>query len=217
MNIGQLASSRYTTKAYDPGRKIAPELIEQLETLLHLAPSSVNSQPWHFFIAESDAAKAAIASAATGHYSTNQPRIVNASHVVVFCVREELDDNHLERVLDREESDGRLTSPEARAAQQKGRGFYINLHRNELQDTRFWMERQVYIALGALLFGAAALGVDSTPIEGFDRDRLDEALALKGKGWRSVVIASLGYRSVDDVNADTPKSRLSREAVITRL
>ena len=215
MNIASIATTRYTTKAFDPGRRIDAALMAQLQVLLRYAPSSVNSQPWHFVIAATDAAKAKIARATTGPYSGNEPKVLNASHVVVLCVRSELDDAHLQRVLEQEEGDGRFKTAEAREMQAHGRGYYVNMHRNELHDTQQWMEKQVYIALGTLLLGAAALEIDATPIEGFDRATLDETLNLRERGLRSVVLAALGYRSKDDFNASLPKSRLPAEALFT--
>lgn len=217
MDIARIATTRYTTKAYDPHKHIGAALMEQLQTLLRFTPSSVNSQPWHFVIAGSDEARAKIARATTGPYSGNELKVLNASHVVVLCARTGLDDAHLERVLEQEEQDGRLKTAEAKEAQQKGRGFYVNLHRNELDDTQQWMEKQVYIALGTLLLGAAALEIDATPIEGFDRAVLDEALGLRERGLRSVVLAALGYRSEDDFNAALPKSRLPVDELFTLL
>lgn len=214
MDIAQVATTRYTTKAYDAQRRIDAALLEQLQTLLRFAPSSVNSQPWHFVIAASDEARARIARATQGPYSGNEPKVLNASHVVVLCARTELDDAHLARVLEQEERDGRFKTPEAREMQTRGRGYYVNLHR-ERQDTQQWMEKQVYLALGALLFGAAALAIDATPIEGFDSAVLDEALGLRERGLRSVVLAALGYRSEEDFNALLPKSRLPAEEIVT--
>lgn len=215
MDIARIVTARYTTKAYNPHKRIGSAQLEQLKTLLRYAPSSVNSQPWHFVIAESDEAKKQIATATTGPYGANEAKVLNASHVVVLCARAELDDAHLERVLVQEEADGRFPSPEARAGQMKGRGFYVNLHRSELQDTRHWMEKQVYLALGTLLLGAAALDIDATPIEGFDRASLDEVLDLPGRGLHAVVLAALGYRSEEDFNAELPKSRLPAEEIFT--
>jgi nitroreductase len=54
--------------------------------------------------------------------------------------------------------------------------------------------RQAYIALGFALAAAAELGVDSTPMEGFDPAQFDEILGLKDKGLKSVVILPLGTR-----------------------
>lgn len=51
-------------------------------------------------------------------------------------------------------------------------------HRFDTKDTRHWMEKQVYLALGTLLLGAPALSLDATPIKGFDPRILDEKLNL---------------------------------------
>lgn len=217
MDIAKIITSRYTTKAYDPHKRLGAAQLAQLKTLLRFAPSSVNSQPWHFVIAEGDEARAKIAKATTGPYAGNAQKVLNASHVVVLCARTDLDDAHLERVLAQEEKDGRFPSDEGKAAQLKGRNFYVNMHRNELRDTREWMEKQVYLALGTLLLGAAAMEIDATPIEGFDHATLDEVLGLRERGLTSVVLAALGYRSSDDFNASLPKSRLPDEAVFTLL
>jgi nitroreductase/dihydropteridine reductase len=217
MNIAHIATTRYTTKAYNPSKRIDADLMEQLMILLRYAPSSVNSQPWHFLIAASDEAKAKIATATTGPYSGNQPKVLNASHVAVLCARTELDDAHLERVLDQEETDGRFPTSEAKSTQIKGRGFYVSMHRNALYDTQQWMEKQVYLALGTLLLGAAVLEIDATPIEGFDHAVMDKTLGLSERGLKSLVIATLGYRSDDDFNASLPKSRLPADEIFTLL
>ncbi len=217
MNIARIATTRYTTKVYDQNKRISKELMDQLQTLLRFAPSSTNSQPWHFVIAASDEGKAKIARATTGPYIGNQDKVVNASHVLILCARTELDDVHLQHVLDQEEKDGRFTAPEAKEIQKRGRGYYVNMHRNELKDTQQWMEKQVYIALGTLLFGAAALEIDATPIEGFDRAALDESLGLRKRGFTPVVLVALGYHSDDDFNAALPKSRLPAEELFTLL
>jgi len=59
--------------------------------------------------------------------------------------------------------------------------------------------RQAYIALGIAMVAAAEQEVDSTPMEGFDPDKVDEILGLKAHGLRSVVLLPLGYR---DASAD---------------
>lgn len=215
MDITQIAARRYTTKVFDSEKQIDARLMTQLQTLLRLTPSSTNSQPWHFIVAASDEDKAKIARATTGPYSGNEPKVVNASHIIILCALTELDDEHLQRVLEQEERDGRFKTPEAREAQRRGRGYYVNMHRNELHDTQQWMEKQVYIALGTLLLGAAALGIDATPIEGFDRSVLDDTLGLRERGLSSVVLAALGYRSDDDFNAALPKSRLPADELFT--
>lgn len=217
MNLTQIVKIRHTTKAFDPLRKIPAGTFEQLETLLRYAPSSVNSQPWHFVIASSEEGKSRIAKAAQGGYAYNEQKIRNASHVIVFCARQALDEGHLSAILDQEDRDGRFATPEAKAGQHKSRSFYADLHRCEYKDAQSWMEKQLYLAFGTLLLGAATLEIDACPMEGFDVKILDEELGLRARGLTSVIIASLGYRSSEDFNAKLPKSRLPAETVITHI
>ena len=218
MDISRFSLSRHTCKAYDQNMKIPQDQVEQIKTLLRFAPSSVNSQPWHFIIASSEEGKERIAkSTQQGVYSANVQKILNASHVLVFCARTKMDDAHIARLLAQEEADGRFPTQEGKETQNKGRNYYANQHRFELKDAQHWMEKQVYLALGTLLLGAAAMGIDATPIEGFDAQLLNEELGLKDKGMTSVVLAALGYRSQDDFNAKLPKSRLPMGEVISEL
>jgi nitroreductase/dihydropteridine reductase len=89
------------------------------------------------------------------------------------------------------------------------------MHRYELRDMPQWMEKQVYLALGGLLVSAAVLGIDATPMEGFDSRALDLELGLRERGLTSVVLAAFGRRSDKDFNGKLPKSRLPREQVFT--
>lgn len=217
MDIAQIALGRHTCKAYDATRKVSIEHIDQLKTLLRNAPSSVNSQPWHFIVVSSEHGKQRVAKAMQGAYSANEQKVLNGSHVIVFCARTTMDEAHAALLLEQEDRDGRFLTVEAKELQEKGRKFYIDQHRFDARDTQHWMEKQVYLALGTLLLGAATLGIDATPIEGFDPRALNEALDLRAKGLTSVVLATLGYRSEDDFNAKLPKSRLPAAVVFSEL
>lgn len=217
MNIAEYAQSRYTTKAFDPSRKIPEATMEQVRTLLQCAPSSINSQPWHFVIATTDQGKARIAKAAHGPYAYNEPKISKASHVVVFCAKVGVDAGHLSAVLEQEDRDGRFATPEAKDGRNTALNFYVDQHRFDSKDVQPWIEKQVYLALGSLLLGAATLGLDACPMEGFAPRVLDEELGLRAQGLTSVALVSLGYRSADDFNARLPKSRLPAGAVFTTI
>jgi nitroreductase/dihydropteridine reductase len=214
-DIARIATTRHTCKAFDPARKIDASKVDALCSVLRYAPSSVNSQPWHFVIAASDEGKGLIAQATQGGFAYNEAKVRNASHVVVLCARTDLDESHLAAILAQEDADGRFATPEAKAGQNTSRSFYAGLHRNELKDASAWMEKQVYLALGTLLQGAAALEIDACPMEGFDQAKLDEVLGLRERGLTSVVLTGLGYRSELDFNAKLPKSRLPVAALIT--
>ena len=109
MNIVEISQKRYTTKHYDKTKKIPKEKIEQLLTVLRNSPSSVNSQPWHFYIIDNDAVKDKILPAIA---EFNQPRVTDSSHTILFCIKSPLEDAHLVNLLNQEEKDGRLPSSE---------------------------------------------------------------------------------------------------------
>jgi nitroreductase/dihydropteridine reductase len=152
-----------------------------------------------------------------GPYSYNEAKILNASHVILFCTRVDAEGGHLERLLDQEQRDGRFKDDAAKAGQAKGRQGYVNLHRYTLKDLPQWFEKQAYIALGNAMLAASALGVDTTPMEGLDPAALDAELGLHEKGLSSLVLLSFGYHADSDFNASLPKSRLAQEQVFTFL
>ncbi|MDI9278607.1 oxygen-insensitive NAD(P)H nitroreductase [Pantoea sp. EABMAA-21] len=215
MTLNDAVARRHTVKAFASGKSLPQEEIETLLNVLRNSPSSVNSQPWHFVIASTPEGREQIAQSTTGAFVYNGPKVLNASHVIALCMRTDLDDAHLQNVLAQEEQDGRFAKPEGKAGQDKSRRGYVDMHRYEQRDIPQWMEKQVYLALGGLLLGAAMLGIDATPMEGFDQRALDQALGLREKGFTSVVLVSLGYRSEEDFNAALPKSRLPREEIFT--
>jgi len=215
MDIVQIARNRYTTKAYDRTRTIPQAVIDRLRELLRLAPSSVNSQPWHFVVAATAEGKERIAQSTDAGFSFNSPKVRDASHVIVLATRIEADQAHQEAVLAQEERDGRFVNEAAKTANKGGRTLFTDLHRFDRKDVQHWYEKQTYLALGTLLLGAASLEVDATPIEGFNAEVLDKALGLRARGYTSTVVVALGYRSADDFNAKLPKSRLADEVVFT--
>lgn len=215
MDIVQTARRRHTTKAYDRTRRIPQAVVDALRELLRLAPSSVNSQPWHFVVASTEEGKERIAQATEAGFPFNTAKVRDASHVIVLASRAFVDETHQDAVLAQEERDGRFVNDAAKTAQQGGRAAFTNLHRYDRKDVQHWYEKQTYLALGTLLLGAASLEVDATPMEGFNAEVLDKALGLRERGFTSTVIVALGYRSADDFNAKLPKSRLASEAVFT--
>ena len=217
MDIVAVALKRYSTKAFDASKKLTADQAENLKTLLQFSPSSTNSQPWHFIVASSDEGKARVAKAASGTYVFNERKILDASHVVVFCSKTELDDAWLERVVDQEEADGRFATPEAKAGNHKGRTFFADIHRKDLNDANHWMAKQVYLNVGNFLLGVAAMGLDAVPIEGVDFAILDAEFDLKAQGYTSIVVVPVGHHSVEDFNAALPKSRLPQATTITEI
>ena len=148
MDTVSLAKRRYTTKAYDASRRIPQATIDALLEQLRHSPSSVNSQPWHFVVADSAEGKARLAKSTHDRFAYNSPKILDASHVIVFCTRTEMPEAHLQALLDQEAADGRFRDEQARAAQNQSRRHYVDLHRFDQKDVQHWMEKQTYLAFG---------------------------------------------------------------------
>lgn len=217
MNLLHILKTRYTTKAYDPSRKIPEESVKQLLEALRYSPSSVNAQPWHFIVADDEAGKKRLAKGApqTSEVSYNWAKIMDASHVVLLCARDTLSDSYLDEVLEQESKDGRFSDDEKRDWLKEARAGYVQMHR-DAGDVAIWNQKQVYLAQGFLLLSAATLGIDATPIEGFIPGLLEEEFGLKEKGLTPQVIVSLGYHAEQDNNARRPKSRLDESVVFSR-
>lgn len=217
-DIVHFAKTRYAAKSYDPNRKIPDQDIVKIKELLRYSPSSTNAQPWHFVLASSDEAKERVAKSTDQLYPFNSPAIRDASHVVVFCSRLEIDQDFLTRVLEQEDNDGRFAAgPEYKQRMHAGRNLFINLHKHDMKDVQHWMDKQVYLNVGQFLLGVATLGIDATPMEGIDVKVLDEEFGLRERGYTSLVVVTLGYRSPEDFNANLPKSRLPYAEILTEV
>lgn len=216
MSLITALNRRYATKAFDATKKLPESIVEQLFALLRLSPSSTNIQPWHFIVASSDEGKARLAKGAGGSYSYNEAKILNASHVVLFCSRTQIDEAHLQKVLAAEERDGRFAaSPDIKTAAHNTRVAYLNEHQYLKKDVSHWLEKQVYLNMGGFLLGAGLLGIDAVPLEGIDQAVLNAEFALNERDLTAVTAVALGYHAAADFNATLPKSRLAADEIFT--
>jgi len=218
ISISQAVNQRYATKVFDPNKKLSDAQFAQVKAVLQHCPSSVNSQPWHFIIAKDDAGKQRLAKGTQGAFGVNEGKVLNASHVILFCVKTDISDGYLEKLLDKEEQDGRYTPDPSFKEKNKGtRQFFTDIHRQDLNDEVHWMEKQVYLNIGQVLLAAPLIGVDAVPLEGIDHDALDQEFALSEKGFKAVAMVALGHHAENDFNKALPKSRLSTQEIFTEL
>jgi nitroreductase len=95
--------------------------------------------------------------------------------------------------------------------------FYLGLYAGHLDNTLSsdeniysWTARQTYIALGNMMTAAAFIGIDSCPIEGFDKEKVEEILNLDTKKYQLSVVLPFGYR----VNEQPPMQREAFEDIV---
>ena len=198
---------RYATKHYDPARKISAADWATLEEALVLSPSSLGLQPWGFLVVDDPAVRAQLLLASYG-----QPQVVDASHLVVFATKFNVSEADIDAHV-RRTAEVRGISFESLAGLRTMALRSIVQGMNEA-ERRSWATNQTYIALGNFVTSAALLGIDATPMEGFEKTRYDDILGLKARGLTASVIATLGYRAAGDKYASTPKVRFAREQVV---
>ncbi len=201
---------RYATKKMNPAKAVPQDKVERILEAARLAPTSSGLQPFEIIVVTNDEVRQKIQPIAW-----NQSQITEGSHLLVFAAWDDYTAERINMMFD-------LTNDE-RGFKNEGWENYrqLLLSRYPQRDAEVNFQhaaRQVYIGLGAALIAAAFEEVDSTPMEGFDPDALDEILDLRARGLRSVAILPLGYREADkDWLVNLKKVRRPRDAFITEI
>lgn len=181
---------RYATKKYDSSKKISQKDFETLKHVLTLVPTSNGLQPFKFLIIENPEIRAKLR-----EKSYNQSQITDASHLIVMCAYNSIDEAYIDNYMDRSVEVRGLNPADVE-------GFRMHLKNSVAQsDSELQLRanaKQAYIALGQLLQTAAQLRIDASPMEGFSTEGYDEVLGLNEKNLTAVVVCALGYRHEED-------------------
>lgn len=197
---------RYATKHFDPAKSVDPDAFQALLEGLVLTPSCFGLQPWKFIVVRDPELRAKLRGA-----SWNQPQLTDASELVVFTARTNLDDADIDRWLDCLAT----TQGQSLEALAPMRGMMEGfIGRLSDEERHSWNVRQCYIALGQFMGAAAALGIDTCPLEGIDPTAYDVILGLGDSGYATCVACAVGFRSDSDHTAARPKARFDFEEVI---
>lgn len=196
---------RYATKKFDPDQKISEADWKTLEQSLVLSPSSFGLQPWQFFVIRNSEIRQKLL-----EHSWGQTPVVNASHLVVFAIKKDLNDDDIDRHINKMAEVQQIPVDNLAGFSKVIKGFVSNPN----LDSDTWSAKQVYIALGFFMTCAATLGIDTLPMEGFVPAKYDEVLGLADKGYQSVVVCCAGYRADDDKYANSPKVRFATEKIV---
>lgn len=197
---------RYAVKKFDASRKIPAATWSSLVQATVLSPSSYGLQPWKFVVVDDPKLRETLKPA-----SYNQPQITDASHLVVFCSRTNMDASDVQRLIDRMVAVQGVTADSLDAYKQTMLG---SVSRKSQAENEAWAANQVFIALGFFLSAAAQLGIDACPMEGFERAKYDEILGLTAQGYGARVLATAGYRAADDKYGAAPKVRFEIGTVV---
>lgn len=201
---------RYATKQFDASAKIPAETWNALEQSLILSPSSFGLQPWRFLVVSDPAIREALVSLSWG-----QRQIADASHLVVFAVKDPLTVEDVRRHIARTAEVQGLPLERLAGFEKAVAGFLQNPPYP--LDVKAWSTRQLYVALGTFMTSAAVLGIDTCPMEGIDPAGYDKVLGLEDSGYFTTVVCPAGYRLYTDKYAAVPKVRFPAEELISRI
>ena len=186
---------RCATRYYDPERKISREDFDYILELGRLSPSSVGSEPWQFLVVQNPELRQALKPVSWGMAT----QLDDASHVVVILANknmrydsEDFRANLARRGLTEEQMQANM------ATYQRFQTEHINVLEND--RTLFdWASKQTYIALANMMTGAALIGIDSCPVEGFNYAEVNRILAQTGaydaEKYAVSVAVTFGYRA----------------------
>jgi len=185
MSLIEDLQCRYATKKMN-GQVVPQEKVDYILEAARLAPTSSGLQPFEILVITNKELLEKVLPLAHG-----QRQIVDASHVLVFAAWDNYTADRINHMFD-------LTN-QVRGFENEGwenyRKMLLSTYPQRDAEANYQhAARQAYIGVGAALIAAAFEEVDSTPMEGFSSDAVDEILGLRARGLRSVVIIPLGYR-----------------------
>jgi len=194
---------RHACKLFDEQKKISDEDIRYILEAGRKSPSSFGMEAWKFLVITNETLKAALRPACW-----DQAQVTTCSHLVIILAG--IESVKVESGIPRKRF-ARREMPEEKLA------FYLDLYADHLKETLStdektyeWTARQTYIAAGNMMTAAAFKGIDSCPIEGFDKEKVEEILGLDRSKYQLALVLPFGYRD----NEQSPQLRLSAEEVI---
>ncbi len=194
---------RHACKLFDETKKISDEEMRYILEAGRKSPSSFGMEAWKFLVITNEALKAKLRPACW-----DQVQITSCSHLVVVLAGIESvkvesgipEKRFLRREMPQEKLD-----------------FYMSKYASHLQKTLSsdeniycWTARQSYIAAANMMTAAAFIGIDSCPIEGFEKERVETILELDTGRYQLSMLLPLGYR----VNEQSSQLRLPFDEVV---
>lgn len=194
---------RHACKIFDDTKKISDNDINYILEAGRKSPSSFGMEAWKFLVITNEELKAKLRPACW-----DQVQVTSCSHLVVILAG--IDSVKPESG----EVKKRFTR---RDMPQETLDFYMDIYASHLENTlssddniEAWTAKQSYIALGNMMTAAATLGVDSCPIEGFDKTQVEDILGLDRSQYRLSVVVPFGYR----LNEQSKQLRLDFDEVV---
>ncbi|MDE5421678.1 NAD(P)H-dependent oxidoreductase [Ancylomarina sp. DW003] len=204
---------RRAIKEFEVDQKISEEDFNFILEVGRRSPSSFGWEPWKFIVIQNMELREKLMEPSWGA----QKQLPSASHFVILLARKgdemRVGSDYLSyksKEVDKLPAD----------IEEMKLGFFKGFMENEfdLTDDRKifdWACKQVYLPFANMMTAAAQIGIDSCPIEGFDRTKVEEILALESvvdtNKFGVAAMLAFGYKKED---SPFPQSRFPMEEVV---
>lgn len=190
---------RYATKKFDTDKIVSKETIDRMVAAFNLTATSFGLQPVSLLVVETKDLQEKLTEASWG-----QNQVRTASHVLVFCIQNKITPEYIHAYFDME-IEIRQTEPHILAPyRERTIKMFCELDKEEVKT---WATNQAYLTIGNMLTFCAYEGIDTCPMEGFDKVLVDQALSLEERNLKSVLLLPIGYRAEDDFFSSLEKVR----------
>lgn len=203
MNYLEILKFRHACKIFDESKKIGAGEFDFILEAGRLSPSSTGLEQWDFLVVQNKELREKIKAV-----SWNQVQITSCSHLVVILAKikeVKVGSSYIDKMI------ARRADKNIEAIAERQKFFLLSNFKNDDELTFQWSHEQCMIAATNMMNAAASLGIDSCPIEGFDRHALNEILGLDESEKRVAILVPFGYR----LNPQPEKLRRQRAEVVT--
>ena len=194
---------RHACKVFDENKKISDEEMHYILEAGRKSPSSFGMEAWKFLVITNEELKEKLRP-----FCWDQVQVTSCSHLVIVLAG--IENAKVESGMPKK----RFTR---RDMPQESLNFYMDIYAKHIAKTLSsdeniyaWTAKQSYIALGNMMTAAAFIGIDSCPIEGFEKENVEEVLGLDTTKYQVAVILPFGYR----VNEQPTQLRLPFDEVV---
>ncbi len=193
---------RHACKLFDESKKIRESEMEAVLEFGRLSPSSFGMEPWRFLVVRDASLKERLKP-----LCWNQPQITTCSDLVIIktIIAPLVPGSEYSRAmlsrrdLPREKIEAYYKIYDSFATERLAKeGLFC------------WSARQCYIAAANMMTGAAMMGIDSCPIEGFEKEKVEALLEIDPAHEELALIVAFGYR----VNEAPEKIRLPLDRIV---
>lgn len=184
MDILDSIKNRRSINFFEPNKEIPEDLLKSLLEVANLAPSSFNLQPWKVVVVKDPDRKKILRNCAF-----DQPKVEEASVILIIIADPVALEENLERVFDSWESLGYM-KPEMRDVY-KNMVYQLQGEPTSIKRKFFAIKNTALFAMN-LMIAARGFGLETHPMDGFEEECIKKEFNIPDDKIIPMIVA-LGY------------------------